>query len=151
VGRKESEVKVVRVARTGKNDGMDVPKALAAGLAVNRTAFGLNYLARPQEARKSWIGRAARKPGTQVMIRSQGIRDIALGAGALRALVRDDRRELRAWVGAEAVCDLADLIATFEARGKLPGPQARLAMTVAAVSTAVGATAAAGLRAARHD
>jgi hypothetical protein len=124
---------------------MNAFKSLAAALAVNRTAFGLNYLARPQEARKSWIGRAANRPGTQVIVRSQGVRDVALGAGALRCLVRDDRSELRAWMACHAVCDLADLAATWSARADLPERQARLAMTVAAASTLVGAAAAAGL------
>jgi hypothetical protein len=81
---------------------VDVPRALAAGLALNRAAFGLNYLCRPQQARTSWIGRAASKPGAQVMIRSQGVRDVALGAGALRALADGDARELRAWVAGHA-------------------------------------------------
>src|SRR5919199_1843674 len=99
---------------------MDVPKGLAIALALNRTGFGLNYLLRPEQARTSWIGRAARKPGTQVMIRSQGVRDVALGAGALRALARGDAAELRAWVAGHAVCDLADLVATWVARDDLP-------------------------------
>src|SRR5919202_2826053 len=125
---------------------MDVAKVLAGALALNRTAFGLGYLVRPEQARASWIGRAAKKPGTQVMIRSQGIRDVALGAGALRALARGDGRELRAWVTAHAACDLADLVATWIAREKLPKDRARMAMVVAAASTAVGGAAAAGLR-----
>lgn len=125
---------------------MDVPRILAAVLAVNRSAFGLNYLARPEQARMSWIGRAARKPGAQVMIRSQGVRDVALGAGALDALRRGDTRDLRAWVAAHAVCDLADLVVTWAARGELPQRQARLAMGVAAASTLAGGAAAAGLR-----
>src|SRR3954451_11239167 len=126
---------------------MDAPRTLAATLALNRAAFGLTYLARPQQARTSWIGRAARKPGAQVMIRSQGIRDVALGAGALRALVRGDARELRAWVAGHTVCDLTDLLVTWDARGRLPSSQARLAMAVAGASTLVGAAAAAGLTA----
>ena len=125
---------------------MDVPRALAAGLALNRAAFGLNYLLRPGQARTSWIGRAARKPGAQVMIRSQGVRDVALGAGALRALARGDARELRAWVASHAVCDLADLMATWTARDDLPERRARMAMAIAATSTLVGGVAAAGLR-----
>jgi hypothetical protein len=129
---------------------MDVPKTLAGALAVNRAAFGLNYLLRPEQARASWIGRAARKPGTQVMIRSQGVRDVALGAGALRALARGDTPELRAWVTGHAVCDLADLVATAAARGQLPKRRARVAMAIAAASTLVGTAAAAGLRE-RHD
>jgi quercetin dioxygenase-like cupin family protein len=125
---------------------MDVPKGLAAALAINRAAFGLNYLLRPRQARASWIGRAAKKPGTQVMVRSQGVRDVALGAGALRALARGDARELRAWVTGHAVCDLADLVATLAARDDLPRRRARTAMAVAAASTLVGGVAAAGLR-----
>jgi hypothetical protein len=125
---------------------MDVPRLMAGALAVNRSAFGLNYLVRPEQARTSWIGRAARKPGAQVMIRSQGVRDVALGAGALRALARGDARELRAWVAAHAVCDLADLVATWLAREKLPSGRGRAAMAIAAASTAVGGAAAARLR-----
>jgi len=126
---------------------MDLPKTLARALAVNRVLFGATYLARPQQARGSWIGRAARKPGAQVMIRSQGVRDVALGAGALRALARGDAVEQRAWVLAHTVSDLADLVVTWAARDDLPRGQARLAMGIAAASTAVGAVAAAGLRA----
>jgi hypothetical protein len=125
---------------------MNIPKMLAGALALNRTAFGLNYLLRPQQARTSWIGRAAKKPGAQVMIRSQGVRDVALGAGALRALARGDAPELRAWVAGHAVCDLADLVATASARDRLPTRRARLAMSIAGASTVVGAVAAAGLR-----
>ena len=124
---------------------MKVPKALAAALAVNRTAFGLNYLVRPEEARKSWIGPVAKVPATQVIVRSQGARDVALGGGALRALARGDERELRAWVAGQTLSDLTDLLATWHARRKLPKRQARLATIVAGVSTVVGAAATAGL------
>jgi hypothetical protein len=77
---------------------MDLSQALATGVAVSRTLFGATYLLRPQQARSNWIGRAARKPGAQVMIRSQGIRDVALGAGALAAVARGDGAELRRWM-----------------------------------------------------
>jgi hypothetical protein len=125
---------------------MDVPRTLAAALAVNRTLFGLSYLARPEGARSSWIGRAARRPGTQVIVRSQGIRDVALGAGALRAVARGAPPELRTWMLAHAVSDLTDLVVTWAARDDLPARRARFAMGVAAVSTAIGGAAAAGLR-----
>jgi hypothetical protein len=121
-------------------------KVLAGALALNRAAFGLNYLLRPQEARSSWIGGVAKVPSVQVMIRSQGVRDVALGAGALRALVRGDDRELRAWVAGHAVCDLADTVATWAARRRLPKKGRRLALAVGGASTVVGAAAAAGLR-----
>ena len=124
---------------------MNVPKALAGTLAVSRAAFGVNYLVRPEEANKSWIGPVARVPGTQVIIRSQAARDLALGGGALRALIRGDDRELRAWMAGQTVADLTDTLATWVARRKLPKKQSRLAMRVAAASTLVGAAAVAGL------
>src|SRR3954453_3945693 len=124
---------------------MDAAKTLAAGLAGNRTLFGANYLIKPKQARISWIGRAARKPGARVMIRSQGARDVALGAGALRALARGEDRELRAWATAHAACDGVDLAATWAARDRLPKRGARLAMGIAGASTLVGAGAAVGL------
>lgn len=123
-----------------------VAKSLAATLALNRTLFGLAYLLRPQQARGSWIGRAAGRPGTQVMIRSQGVRDVALGAGAFDALLHDERRALRAWILAHAVCDLVDLSVTWAARTRLPRRQARLAMAIAGASTLLGGSAAALLR-----
>lgn len=124
---------------------MKVAKALAGALAVSRAAFGLNYLVRPEEANRSWIGPVAKVPATQVIIRSQAARDLALGGGALRALARGDERELRAWMTGQTVADLTDTVATWIARRKLPRRQGRLAMTVAGVSTLVGAAAAAGL------
>jgi hypothetical protein len=80
---------------------MKVAKALAGTLAVSRAAFGVNYLVRPEEAEKSWIGAVAIAPGTQVIIRSQAARDLALGGGALQALVRGEDRELRAWMAGQ--------------------------------------------------
>src|SRR3954468_23538272 len=105
---------------------MDAAKTLAAGLAVNRTLFGANYLIKPKQARISWIGRAAKKPGAQVMIRSQGARDVALGAGALQAVVRDS--ELRPWMLAHALADVVDLVATWAAREDLPKRRAERAL-----------------------
>jgi hypothetical protein len=124
---------------------MKVAKALAGTLAVSRAAFGVNYLVRPKEAERSWIGPVARVPGTQVIVRSQAARDLALGGGALRALVRGDERELRAWMAGQTVADLTDTLATWVARRKLPKKQSRLAMQVAAASTLVGFAAVAGL------
>jgi hypothetical protein len=125
---------------------MDVAKLLAGSLALNRAAFGLTYLARPQQARASWIGRAGRRPGAQVMVRSQGARDVALGAGALRAAARGDAAELRAWVAGHTASDLTDLVATWLARDDLPKRRARLAMAIAGAATVTGAAATAGLR-----
>ena len=88
-------------------------------------------------------GIAKRKPGAQVMIRAQGMRDIALGGGAVWAAARGGGPELRAWMVAHTASDLTDLVATWVARDDLPKRRARFAMTVAAISTLVGAAAAA--------
>jgi hypothetical protein len=130
---------------------MDTAKTLATALGVNRALFGVNYLLRPDQARTSWIGRAARKPGARVMIRSQGVRDVALGGGALRAVVRGTAPELRAWMVAHTVSDLADLVATWAARKDLPTRRARFAMTVAGASVLVGGAAAVASRPGGED
>jgi hypothetical protein len=124
---------------------MDVAKTLAGGLAANRALFGATYLIKPEQARTSWIGRVAKKPAAQVMIRSQGARDVALGAGALQAVVRD--QELRPWMLAHAVADVADLVATWLARDDLPKRRTRTVLVVAGASAAVAAGAAATARA----
>jgi hypothetical protein len=56
------------------------------------------------------------------------------------------RPELRAWMTAHATCDLADLVITWAARERLPATQTRLAMGVAAASTAIAVTVVARLR-----
>jgi hypothetical protein len=119
-------------------------RILAGGLAVNRVAFGANYLARPGSAGPSWIGRAADKPGTQVIVRSQGARDVALGLGALRALVRGRDDEARAWMAAHALADGADVAATWVVRDRLPKRGAQLALGIAAASTAIALLGMAG-------
>jgi len=121
-------------------------RLLAGALAVNRTAFGAKYLLQPKSAGDSWIGRAARLPGTQVMVRSQAARDIALGAGALAALARRRDGEARAWMAAHALSDGVDTVATWAARKRLPRDKARLALSIAGASTAVAIVSAAGLR-----
>jgi len=124
---------------------MAVARIMAGALAVNRVAFGLNYVLRPASAGPSWIGRTAGRPATKVMTRSQGIRDVALGGGALLALARRGG-DARTWVAAHALADATDFAATWAARDRLPRRGARLALCVAGVSTAVAVVAAAGVR-----
>jgi hypothetical protein len=123
---------------------VDATRILAGGLAINRILFGANYLARPGTAEPSWIGRVARKPGAQVIIRSQGARDVALGLGALWALARGG--EPRAWMAAHALSDGADAAATWVARDRLPKRRARRALAIAGGSTAVALLGASRLR-----
>src|SRR3954454_15555131 len=121
-------------------------RTLAQGLAANRVLFGLGFLLRPQAAGPSWIGRAARQPGTQVITRAQGARDVALGLGALRALAAPQRRDAWAWLAGHAIADGADLAATWAARDALPRSSRTIALTFAAGSVGVAAWSAAGVR-----
>jgi hypothetical protein len=121
-------------------------RILAALLALNRIGFGANYLARPQSAGPSWIGRrAARTTGGQLMVRSQAARDVGLGAGALWALAHGRDDEARRWMTAHALADGVDTAVTFAVRRRLPD-DGRLALAIGGVSTAVALLGAARLR-----
>ena len=126
---------------------MTVPKILAGALAVNRAVFGPGLpaatAAGPDELDRS--RREQAQPGAQVMIRSQGVRDVALGVGALRALVRGDERELLAWIAGHALSSV-DFATTWSAREHLPKRRARMAMAIVGASAVVGAVAAVSLR-----
>jgi hypothetical protein len=120
-------------------------RLLAAALALNRIAFGANYLARPRSAGPSWIGRrAARTTGGRLMVQSQAARDIGLGAGALWALAHGRDHEARRWMTAHALADGVDTAATWAARGGLP-KRGRMALAIGGASTAVAVLTAGGL------
>ncbi|HEV2814599.1 MAG TPA: hypothetical protein VGW10_15195 [Solirubrobacteraceae bacterium] len=122
-------------------------RILAGLLALNRVAVGARYLTQPKAAGSTWIGRrASRRPATQVFVRAQGARDVALGAGALAALTGGTASSSRTWMAAHALADGADLAATLAVKDRLPKRRSTFAATVAGASLAVAAAAAAGLR-----
>jgi hypothetical protein len=76
--------------------------------------FGAAMLVKPEEAVRGWIGkRAASYGGTQLITQAFGARDLALGAGALAALMAG--KDARDWVVAGALCDVVDFAATATA------------------------------------
>ena len=119
-------------------------RSLATTLAANRVLFGVGYLVAPERVGAGWIGRAARKDATKVFTRALGARDLALGAGALGALVRGDE-SARLWLAAHAVSDAVDLGATLAAREALPESGFRFAVGMAGASTAIALAGALGL------
>ena len=122
-------------------------RILAGLLALNRIAVGGRYLMQPKAAGSTWIGRrASRRPATQVLVRAQGARDVALGAGAAAALATGPASSARTWMAAHAVADGADLAATLMVKDRLPKRRSTFAAGVAGLSLAVAAAAAAGLR-----
>jgi hypothetical protein len=125
---------------------MEPARILSGLLAVNRVLFGANYLARPESAGPTWIGRrAARTTGGRLMTRSQAARDVGLGIGALWALAHGRDDEARRWMTAHALADGVDTAATFAVRGRLPD-DGRMALAIGGVSTAVALLGATRLR-----
>lgn len=89
-------------------------RQLVRALGAGRIVFGAAMLLKPEAAVRGWIGRrAARLEGTQLVTQTFGIRDMALGAGTLAALMAG--KDARDWVLAGAVCDCVDLAATLSA------------------------------------
>ena len=117
--------------------------ALTARLiAAGRVGFGLTLMASPGRATALWLGDDADRPGTRVVTRGLGARDLALGAGAL--VVPESL--LRPWVAAAIVADAADLVATVAAGDALPLAGRILVGAMASGALALGVTARAGLR-----
>jgi hypothetical protein len=118
-------------------------RTLATALAANRLAMGLGFVAVPAGAR-SWIGRSAGDPRTQVMTRAVGARDVALGAGALRAL-RSGDGDPRQWLAAQAVADVVDFAATLAVADRLSRAQRGFALAMAGGSAAIAIAGAVAL------
>ena len=88
------------------------------GLALSRVAIGATLVVAPERVTEGWIGRDAERPGARVLGRAVGMRDLALGAGALVALRRGD--SAWGWLAGAAAADAADFGATVAAGRRLP-------------------------------
>ena len=111
-------------------------RTLAKGLALNRIQYGLGLVLTPERNAKIWVGgRAARRGPAKLLAQALGIRDLVLGAGALRAM--GDPGAARAWFAALAVADGVDVVVTARAEGIPPASRAAT-LAIAAVSTAIG-------------
>jgi hypothetical protein len=81
-------------------------------LAASRIALGTALLVAPRTVSRSWLGGAGGDPRTLGLLgRAAGARDLALGAGTLKALT--DGEAARPWVVASAACDAVDAVATL--------------------------------------
>lgn len=116
------------------------PQTAARLLAVGRIAVGAALLAAPERVLTPWIGRDGGAEGVKVIGTALGVRDLAIGAGQLSALLRDDAAG--GWLRAGAASDLVDLAATLRAREHLP----RLGVVGTGLMAATGAAAGAWLQ-----
>ncbi len=112
--------------------GRDVLRGLAAG----RVAVGAGLIAVPAFVGGRWVGPDAAAPGTKVLGRALGVRDLVLGLGTLEA----DRRgeSLRTWLLAGAIADTVDLVATAAAGDGIPTPGQRATVAIAGAAALTG-------------
>jgi hypothetical protein len=115
------------------------PITLARSIAVGRVLFGALMLFVPNTV----LARAsAERPGPLVwMSRAFGIRDIVLGAGALRSLAGPETGA--DWVRMGAIADTSDAVAALVWRKEL-GTSGTVATLALAVPAAAGGWTAAG-------
>ncbi|MCX7620925.1 MAG: hypothetical protein N2037_08805 [Acidimicrobiales bacterium] len=110
-------------------------RQLLRQVSVARIAIGSALALVPGLAGRVWVGDGARDPATKVAIRALGIRDAAIGAGALHAL--ETGVPPRPWTVAGAASDVVDAIGTVLALRCLPRRRALAIIAVAASSAAV--------------
>lgn len=124
---------------------MSTTATLSRIYALGRVVYGTGLTVRPDLFAGPWIGKDARRPAAQIGLRAMGIRDAAIGAGAL--LAAGDPARQRPWLAASAISDLVDMGATLAAPPKAIPPRARQAVAAFAGSAALmGAALYAGQR-----
>ena len=114
----------------------------ATALAAARTAIGVAALASPALIARPWVGAAAHEAPARVLGRALGGRDLALGLGALAALARPAPASAALWVGAGALADSLDVLATRAAWDELPAIGRWLVAMSAGGAAVVGGAAA---------
>jgi hypothetical protein len=112
-------------------------------LALGRVGLGLAALTAPNLPLRPWVGDRSHDRGALLLARALGGRDIALGLGALQAMLR--REPVRGWVQAGVVADSVDAAYTALAFRHLPRAGRW------AVLAAAGSAVLAGLAAGRLD
>jgi hypothetical protein len=125
-------------------------RILAAVISISRFFIGAIFIANPKIMEQAWIGKQARLPGSQLLTRAVGARDLTLGAGGLQAAVRNDG-SARQWLAAASVCDAVDFGATYATSRGIPRSARTSVLAIAAAGTLLSAIAAAGTGKSRHE
>lgn len=115
---------------------LETERARAAGtaLATIRIAIGVAAMAAPGLVLRPWVGAVAPEDaGGRLLGRSIGVRDVALGVGAV--LAGRHGAPQRGWIEAGALSDTGDFVATLIAFPSLAKPTrwGVLAMTAGAI------------------
>jgi len=115
-------------------------RQLVRMIAAGRVVIGATLTLAPGFAGGQWVGEVAQRKDAKVMIRAMGVRDLALGAGALQALSSGD--PVRSWVLMGALSDVIDFTATALALRQLGARRALPVLAVAATAATIGALSA---------
>ncbi len=99
---------------------------LARVLAATRVGFGALFLLAPSFVARMWVGEGAEEPSAKALARALGVRDAALGLGALIAL--EQGASTRQWLEASALADAGDALATLVGWPHLPALRRWLAL-----------------------
>ena len=117
----------------------DVARFINAG----RIALGAALMVAPRLTTRLWLGEDAGRPGTQVIARAMGVRDVVTGAIALHTV--DHPQIGPRWQRTLAGVDAVDLLATLAARRALPRVGVALVVVMATAGVAGQLWAAEGL------
>jgi len=125
----------------------DIPVQLRRGavaVAAGRVGLGLTALVWPAVPARPWVGATADDLTAQVFGRALGGRDVALGLGALAALLRPGAGpgSASAWVAAGALSDALDVTASLASWPELPRVTRWLVAVSAGGAALTGAAAA---------
>lgn len=95
---------------------MSLNKSLRVGYGFARVGFGIFASSRPTQMGRTWVGEDAESPGSEVILRALGFRDIALGVGVTEAALNGDPRS---WLAVSMLSDLGDVTATLIGRKRI--------------------------------
>ena len=110
-------------------------RQVATWYAAGRLALGAGLVLVPGVL-KGWIGEDAGRPGTKVVARAFGARDIAIALGTLLAL--EEGTAVRRWLQAGALVDAADALSSLVGVAGIPRGKAARAFALAVVGAVTG-------------
>lgn len=114
-------------------------RQVATGLAASRVAVGTALFVLPRVAGRVWLGREGSRPGAEIALRGMGIRDAALGAGALMALSADQPADR--WLEAGIASDVGDVVGALASRRRASALSVLATVLLGGAAAAVGAWA----------
>jgi hypothetical protein len=112
------------------------PRDAARALAVGRIAIGAAFLVAPRTSAAGLMGADGRRPGTTVLSRALGARDMLLGFMVLHTV--DHPEVAPRWLSATSACDAVDALAMGAVRDELPRARGSFGIALAAGAAATG-------------